>query len=102
MRTTLGRRAKPQSIRSQQIRPSAWWVFLLVLAIPCAHAAESRREWSGVYPHLAFFNSQGECGTGAVVPWADRLWVVTYSPHEPSGSDDKLYEIVRFRALSIS
>jgi len=49
--------------------------------------------YSGIYPHLAYYNSQGECGTGAVVPWADRLWVVTYSPHQPFGSDDKLYEI---------
>ncbi len=48
---------------------------------------------SGRYPHLAMFNSFGECGTGAVVPWADRLWVITYAPHEPNGSDDKLYEI---------
>ena len=39
------------------------------------------------------FNSQGECGTGAVVPWANKLWVVTYSPHSPKGSDDKLYSI---------
>lgn len=51
------------------------------------------KNFSGIYPHLAFYNSQGECGTGAVVPWANRLWVVTYSPHEPFGSDDKLYEI---------
>lgn len=28
----------------------------------------------GIYPHLAMFNDEGECGTGAVVPWADRLW----------------------------
>lgn len=48
---------------------------------------------SGVYPHLAMFNGEGECGTGAVVPWADRLWVITYGPHLPKGSTDKLYEI---------
>ena len=30
---------------------------------------------SGIYPSLATFNDEGECGTGAVVPWADRLWV---------------------------
>jgi hypothetical protein len=48
---------------------------------------------SGIYPHLAYYNEEGECGTGAVVPWADRLWVVTYSPHKPLGSSDKLYEI---------
>jgi len=51
------------------------------------------RQISGIYPHLAMFNSQNECGTGAVVPFAGKLWVVTYSPHQPQGSDDKLYEI---------
>ncbi len=39
------------------------------------------------------FNDEGECGTGAVVPWANKLWVVTYGPHLPKGSSDKLYEI---------
>jgi hypothetical protein len=48
---------------------------------------------SGIYPHLAYFNNEGECGTGAVVPWAGRLWVITYAPHKPKGSSDKLYEI---------
>lgn len=49
---------------------------------------------SGRYPHLAMFNHGGECGIGAVVPWADRLWAVTYSPHFPYGNDhDGLYEI---------
>ena len=48
---------------------------------------------SGVYPHLAMFNGEGECGTGAVVPWAGDLWVVTYGPHCPVGSTDKLYRI---------
>ena len=48
---------------------------------------------SGVYPSLTMYNEEGECGTGAVVPWADRLWVITYGPHKPQGSSDKLYEI---------
>ena len=48
---------------------------------------------SGIYPHLAYYNQEAECGTGAVVPWADRLWVITYGPHLPFGSTDKLYEI---------
>ncbi|MDB9741993.1 hypothetical protein OAB00_04005 [Akkermansiaceae bacterium] len=48
---------------------------------------------SGVYPHLTMFNSHGECGTGAVVPWAGKLWVITYAPHSARGSSDKLYEI---------
>ncbi len=50
-------------------------------------------EYSGIYPHLAMVNDEAECGTGAVVPWADRLWVITYGPHLPNGSSDKLYEI---------
>ncbi|MBE2285732.1 MAG: hypothetical protein IAE77_19885 [Prosthecobacter sp.] len=55
--------------------------------------AEEPRNISGIYPSLAMFNNEGECGTGAVVPWADRLWVITYGPHLPFGSSDKLYEI---------
>ncbi|CAG4991618.1 hypothetical protein DYBT9275_00792 [Dyadobacter sp. CECT 9275] len=51
------------------------------------------RSFSGIYPHLAMYNNEGECGTGAVVPWAGRLWVITYGPHLPFGSSDKLYEI---------
>ena len=47
----------------------------------------------GVYPHLAMSNDEDECGTGAVVPWAGSLWVVTYGPHCPCGSSDKLYQI---------
>lgn len=54
---------------------------------------ETPRSLSGVFPHLAYYNNEGECGTGAVVPWADRLWVITYGPHLPNGSSDKLYEI---------
>jgi hypothetical protein len=48
---------------------------------------------SGIYPSLAMFNEEGEVGTGAVVPWAGSLWIVTYAPHRPSGSTDKLYQI---------
>lgn len=55
--------------------------------------AQQPRQISGIYPSLAMFNREGECGTGAVVPWAGRLWVITYGPHLPFGSSDKLYEI---------
>ncbi len=58
-----------------------------------ARAQAAPRSISGIYPHLAMFNEDNECGTGGVVPWAGRLWVVTYSPHRPAGSADKLYEI---------
>ena len=57
------------------------------------HCSAEQPSISGIYPHLTMFNDEGECGTGAVVPWADRLWVVTYAPHMPKGSSDKLYEI---------
>lgn len=60
---------------------------------PKCVAADAPVQLSGIYPHLAMFNNEGECGTGAVVPWAGRLWVVTYAPHMPKGSSDKLYEI---------
>lgn len=48
---------------------------------------------SGIDARLTYSNREGECGTGAVVPWADRLWVITYGPHLPAGSSDKLWEI---------
>lgn len=39
------------------------------------------------------YNAENECGTGAVVPWAGRLFAITYGPHLPKGSSDKLYSI---------
>jgi hypothetical protein len=72
----------------------------LLMSVACAltlsarsPAQEVRQLVSGIYPHLAMFNDENECGTGAVVSWAERLWVVTYAPHKPRGSSDKLYEI---------
>ncbi len=62
-------------------------------AAQAATGATERPVFSGRYPHLAVYNQGGECGIGAVVPWAGRLWYITYSPHFPAGSDDKLYEI---------
>ena len=69
--------------------------FLAIGFVVSALAGCSRQplEISGIYPSLAMFNEEGECGTGAVEPWAGRLWVVTYGPHRPYGSSDKLYEI---------
>lgn len=69
------------------------YILLLSLLLPAAAPAAEHPEFSGIYPHLAFFNNENECGTGAVVPWAGRLWAVTYAPHMPKGSSDKLYEI---------
>lgn len=69
----------------------------IILTLTAACSSEKQKgdpiNISGIYPHLAYYNNEGECGTGAVVPWADRLWVITYGPHLPEGSSDKLYEI---------
>ncbi|MCK5699653.1 MAG: hypothetical protein KAI29_00805, partial [Cyclobacteriaceae bacterium] len=73
--------------------------FLALIQISCSEkissdlSSDEYPQFSGIYPHLAHYNNEGECGTGAVVPWAGRLWVVTYGPHFPYGSSDKLYEI---------
>ena len=58
---------------------------------------------SGVYPRLTVYNpgdSEVDCnsdgnesGIGAVVPWAGKLWMITYSPHCPHGSSDKLWTV---------
>ncbi len=67
----------------------------VIIALLCTNSsiAQVKRSFSGVYPHLASYNNEPECGTGAVVPWANRLFVITYGPHRPFGSSDKLYEI---------
>lgn len=72
---------------------NAGGVLLAVLVCCNLNASDGPINISGIYPHLAMYNDQGECGTGAVVPWQGSLWVVTYSPHRPAGSSDKLYEI---------
>ncbi|MCP5543943.1 MAG: hypothetical protein H7A49_08555 [Akkermansiaceae bacterium] len=68
-------------------------VFALASALAVSSVHAGPVSLSGIYPQLAMFNDEGECGTGAVVPWAGRLWVITYAPHKPEGSSDKLYEI---------
>ena len=65
----------------------------VMLAVPSAFADRTEPCISGIHPHLTMFNEEGECGTGALVPWADRLWAITYGPHLPYGSTDRLYEI---------
>ena len=66
---------------------------LSAVLLSASAIAGAPKEVSGIYPGLAMFNGEGECGTGAVVPWAGSLWVVTYAPHAPYGSSDKLYEV---------
>jgi hypothetical protein len=69
-------------------------LFLLLPGCKTANKQPEPISFSGIYPHLAYYNNEStECGTGAVVPWADRLWVISYGASNPYGSSDKLYEI---------
>lgn len=60
---------------------------------------------SGVYPHLALSAGLGpprtECGVGAMMAWAGKLWLVTYVSHKSaSGVGTGLYSIDDTFALS--
>src|SRR5688500_9176350 len=96
-RRSLARVASPSpppSPRSTGEREFRLLVSIVILVgTSVTAAAEPPRSFSGIYPHLAYFNEEDECGTGAVVPWLDRLWVTTYGPHRPAESSDKLYEV---------
>lgn len=52
---------------------------------------------SGVFPNLALLANHSprtEAGTGGLMPWANRLWIITYVAHlSTSGSGTGLYEI---------
>ena len=70
------------------------WLYVVpVTAMALSAQCGEPENISGIYPSLAYYNEEGECGTGAVVPWAGSLWVITYGPHCPAGSSDKLYQI---------
>ena len=60
---------------------------------------------SGVYPHLALTAELGpprsECGIGAMMAWAGKLWLVTYVSHKSaSGVGTGLYSINEQLAIS--
>lgn len=76
---------------------------LIVLGVMgCTTPQQTQKDnISGIYPKLAFFNNEGECGTGAVVPWAGSLWAITYGPHMPFGSSDKLYQITPDKKMTV-
>lgn len=52
---------------------------------------------SGIFPHLHVMADlvpqRTEAGIGALMPWADRLWLVTYPSNPSSGSGTGLYQI---------
>lgn len=94
------------------MNPFKYGILALIVFSGCAtnntysQTDNDKPNYGGIYPHLAYYNDEGECGTGAVVPWQGKLWAITYGPHLPWGSSDKLYEIddtlgVRIRPESI-
>ncbi|MEY3853909.1 MAG: hypothetical protein RI910_2889 [Verrucomicrobiota bacterium] len=63
---------------------------------------------SGIYPHLTVFNSDPkrerpamECGLGAAVPWAGKLWSTTYTSHDLGKGNDKLFAVNADMSLEI-
>ena len=57
-------------------------IVLLVIALTAK--AQNPVEINGVYPHLAITGShedRSESGIGALLPWADKLWMVGYVAH---------------------
>ncbi len=82
-------------IKKSDIKRCIMLAFAIVALPLVSFSAEGPNKISiaGIYPHLSMWNSEGECGTGAVVPWAGKLWVITYGPHVVFNSDDKLYSI---------
>lgn len=94
-------------IRIQKLLAAAFTLLICTgikaqVMAPFVKADKSPLQVSGVYPHLTVFNEGGgypcggdggEGGIGAITPWAGKLWMVTYSPHCPNGSSDKLYSI---------
>lgn len=79
-------------------------IVMLVVSVGFARDGEPRYI-SGVYPDLSTYGQyslpggafndakSGECGIGAVVPWAGKLWMINYAPHRPEGSEHKLYSV---------
>lgn len=82
-------------------------LLILVLSLPAAQAGEVL-SLSGIYPHLTVFNSdpkrekpEMECGLGAAVPWAGKLWSTTYTSHALGRGNDKLFAIRPDMSLEI-
>jgi hypothetical protein len=74
---------------------------LCTTALPAlAQEGTERLCVSGIYPHLAAFNSipsrerpDPECGIGALVPWAGKLWFLSYTSHALKHGSDKLFAV---------
>jgi hypothetical protein len=68
-------------------------IFILMLCQSEQEKKDESVQVSGIFPHLDYYNEEIEHITGAVVPWAGRLWVNSYGAYGPIGSSDELYEV---------
>ena len=63
----------------------------------CSSASNPPLHVNGVFPSLTATASSGpkrsESGTGALMPWADKLYMVSYLSVPDAGSGTGLYEI---------
>lgn len=67
-----------------------------LLGIPAAALAQTTRSSDGIHVGFKADNvpERTECGVGALMPWADALWAVTYNSHMPgTGTGLGLYRI---------
>ncbi|MBK8975741.1 MAG: hypothetical protein IPM29_07430 [Planctomycetes bacterium] len=87
-------------LASAAARPRAVLVVLSAMLASAPGRAQQPPAVSGRYPSLAVLNQHSECGIGAIAPWAGRLWFVTYAPHQPGGSTDRLWSLDRRLALT--
>ncbi len=84
------------------------FIFLVTLVSFNSARATEPISVSGIYPHLTVFNSdpkrerpEMECGLGAAVPWAGKLWSTTYTSHALGKGNDKLFAILPDMSLEI-
>lgn len=70
---------------------------LMIAAVPAWSAGQEKPNANGVFPHLAMVadhTPRTESGTGGLLSWADRLWVITYVAHKRgTGAGTGLYSI---------
>lgn len=64
------------------------------------------KSFSGIFPHLAVthdgaINGQGECGIGAVVAHAGRLYFITYPANCAHGGSGRIYSVDADGALTL-
>jgi hypothetical protein len=95
----------PAGLRERDGMKRAVFLILVVIGSGVSAIRAEPVRISGIYPHLAVYNGRfdpakrtwagtgRECGIGAIVPWAGKLWLITYPPHATRGGNDKLWSI---------